>query len=306
MHLVIGGGTGVVGRALCVALTSAGHSVRVVTRTPRAKSDLSWGTVKHCGLPDDTEGVLNFSGRSIGETNPMFILPRPYKQYMDEVFSSRIETNKILTKACESMPIKIFISASAVGYYPPDLSKKFTESEPFKECNILTRLVKQWEDAAHLCNHPEIRQFQLRLGVVLARDSAFIRSIYPSHRFGFGGPVGNGHQWISWIHLEDVTRIVEYLLKPDCPVPVGPVNATAPNAIRQAAFSKAFTEAIKAPSLPFGPIKTPSVAVKLLLGAERATLVLDGHQVIPKKLLDAGFKFKYPRAEDALQAIFRS
>ncbi|VDP74505.1 unnamed protein product [Echinostoma caproni] len=142
------------------------------------------------------------------------------------------------------------------------------------------------------------------VGVVLAKDSNFIKSLYPSHRLGLGGALGTGRQWISWIHLDDVVRIVQFLLEPNCSVPVGPVNATSPNAVRQAALSRCLSEAIGAPRLPFGAPPAPAFVFRALLGSDRATLVLDGQRVIPKKLLDARFQFRYTRLEDALQAIF--
>ncbi|KAF8561372.1 hypothetical protein P879_08096 [Paragonimus westermani] len=153
-------------------------------------------------------------------------------------------------------------------------------------------------------SRPDVRQYQLRLGVVLARNSNFVKALYPTHRVGLGGPVGSGRQWISWIHLDDVVRIVNFLLQPTCIIASGPVNTTAPHACRQAALARAFCEALNAPKLPFGPPATPSFVAKLMLGSERATLLLDGQNVIPEKLLDVGFRFKYPRLEDALEAVF--
>ncbi|TGZ66821.1 hypothetical protein CRM22_005114 [Opisthorchis felineus] len=191
------------------------------------------------------------------------------------------------------------------GFYKPSLTETFTEAAAYEDHDMITRLVKEWELAAQMPERKDIKQYQLRLGVVLAENSNFVKSLYPSHRVGLGGPVASGRQWISWIHLDDVVRIVQYLLDPESSVPVGPVNATAPFACRQEAVSKAFSEAVNAPSLPFGPIRTPAFVAKLILGSDRSTLLLEGQRVVPKKLLDAGFNFKYPRLEDALEAIFQ-
>ncbi|TGZ66822.1 hypothetical protein CRM22_005114 [Opisthorchis felineus] len=305
LNFLIAGGTGLIGKAISAHLLSAGHTVKVVTRTPKSNNHVSWDSIKSSGLPPSTQVVINTTGRSIGEVNPLFCLPGPYKQYIEEVFSSRIDTTKILVKAAQSISLKAFINASAVGFYKPSLTETFTEAAAYEDHDMITRLVKEWELAAQMPERKDIKQYQLRLGVVLAENSNFVKSLYPSHRVGLGGPVASGRQWISWIHLDDVVRIVQYLLDPESSVPVGPVNATAPFACRQEAVSKAFSEAVNAPSLPFGPIRTPAFVAKLILGSDRSTLLLEGQRVVPKKLLDAGFNFKYPRLEDALEAIFQ-
>lgn len=208
-------------------------------------------------------------------------------------------------KAAQSVHLKAFINASAVGFYKPSLTETFTEAAAYEDHGMITRLVKEWELAAQMPERKDIKQYQLRLGVVLSENSNFVKSLYPSHRVGLGGPIASGRQWISWIHLDDVVRIVQYLLDPESSVPVGPVNATAPFACRQDAVSKAFSEAVNAPNLPFGPMHTPAFVAKLILGSDRSTLLLEGQRVVPQKLLDAGFNFKYPRLEDALEAIFQ-
>ncbi|KAF5399190.1 Multidrug MFS transporter [Paragonimus heterotremus] len=304
MNIIIGGGTGLIGQALTATFRSVGHTVRILTRTPKANSDLSWLSIQSFGIPDNTDVVINLSGRNIGEVNPLYLLSRLNAEYIKDVFASRVDTTKLLVKASQAVPIRTFVNASAVGFYPPDLTAKFTESEPFKDSGVISRLVNEWESAAQMPSRPDVRQYQLRLGVVLARNSNFVKALYPTHRLGLGGPVGSGRQWISWIHLDDVVRIVNFLLQPTCLVAPGPVNTTAPQACRQAALARAFCEALDAPKLPFGPLATPSFVAKLMLGSERATLLLDGQNVIPEKLLEAGYRFKYPRLEDALEVVF--
>lgn len=117
--------------------------------------------------------------------------------------------------------------------------------------------------------------------------------------------MGSGRQWISWIHLTDVVRIVERLIEDNAAIPPGPVNTVAPNAVRQAALSRAFMEAVQAPKLPLvSSLATPEFVFRLLMGSDRAPLVLEGQRVVPKKLLDAGFEFHYPRLEDAFEETF--
>ncbi|CAH8615542.1 unnamed protein product, partial [Dicrocoelium dendriticum] len=191
------------------------------------------------------------------------------------------------------------------GFYPPSLNVSYTESQRFQDYGVIGRLVKEWEDAAKIPEHLNIQNYQLRFGVVLAKDSGFVKALYPSHRFGLGGPVGSGQQWISWVHLEDLIRVMNMLLTREHPIPSGPINLTAPYPCRQFALSKAFSEAIDAPKLPYGPLTTPAFVGRLMLGGDRATLLLEGQRVIPKKLLDSGFQFKYSRLEDALESLFK-
>lgn len=305
MKVVIGGGTGFIGKALHNFLTHAGHTVRVVTRTPQTITDISWDSIGSAGLPKDTEVVINLAGRNIGEINPIFVIPRFYQQYLADVFSSRVNTTKLLVKALDGAPVKTFINASAVGFYPPSFDVSYTESQEFQYYGVISRLVKEWEDAAQIPGHLNMQHYQLRFGVVLAKNSGFIKALYPSHRVGLGGPVGSGLQWISWVHLEDVIRVINTLLTGELPIANGPINITSPYPCRQFALSKAFSEAIGAPKIPCSPLTTPAFVGRLMLGHDRATLLLDGQRVIPRKLLDSGFQFKYAHLEDALESMFQ-
>lgn len=304
MNVLVGGGTGFIGGKLVSALRSAGHKVKVVTRKPKNDNEISWVFVKDSGVPNDTNVIVNFSGRSIGEINPCFAVRSYYDRYKKEVFSSRIDTTKLLVEASKTVPIHTFINASGAGFYAPDLEVDYTESSPYRHYGLISKLVKEWEDAAQMPSRPHVRQVQLRTGVVLAKDSHFIQSLYMTHRIGLGGPMGSGRQWISWIHVDDLIRVIKFLLQPNTNIKNGPINATSPHPVRQVDMSRALSEALNAPHIPFGPITTPEFVFKLLLGRDRATLVLDGQKVFPQKLLELGFVFRYPRLEDALEAIF--
>ncbi|XP_018654977.1 sugar nucleotide epimerase related [Schistosoma mansoni] len=195
---------------------------------------------------------------------------------------------------------KYYISS----FYPPDLQTTYDESAPPRDCNFITNLVNQWEDAAQIPSRPDIRQIQLRTGVVLSKDSHFIRTVRHVFPLGFCNPIGTGRQWMSWIHLDDMVRIIEYVSDLERVFPSGPVNCTSPKPVQQVTFAKAMAESLGAPMNIFSDAPIPSFLFTLLLGRDRATLVLDGQRVIPRKLLNAGFEFKYPDIADALENIF--
>ncbi|VDP64726.1 unnamed protein product [Schistosoma curassoni] len=250
---------------------------------------------------------------------------RNYDKYIDEVFSSRLDTTKLLVDLSKSAPIKAFINASAivyvrtifhcgtfvlisvvflVGFYPPDPQITYDESAPFRDCGFITNLVKRWEDAAQIPSRPDIRQIQLRIGVVLSQDSSFIRTFHRIYLLGFCNPIGTGRQWISWIHLDDMVRIIEYVADPKRVFSSGPVNCTSPKSVQQVTFAKAMSESLGAPSNILSNVPVPSFLFSYLLGRDRASLAVDGQRVIPKKLLNAGFEFTYPDLADALENIF--
>ncbi|KAH8868838.1 Epimerase family protein [Schistosoma japonicum] len=304
MNFLIGGGSGFIGRSLASSLRLAGHKVQVISRKPKDINDVSWNSIKQSGLPKNVDVVVNLSGRSIGEVNASFLIKQNYDRYIQEVFSSRLDTTKLLVDLSKGTPLKAFINASAIGFYAPDLEVTYDESAPFKNCGLITSLVKQCEDAAQIPSRPDIRQIQLRIGIVLAKDSNFIRSLYLSHRMGFCNPIGTGRQWISWIHIHDLIRIIEYITDPESVFSSGPVNCTAPEPVRQVTLAKALSESLGASFNPLSKIPIPPFIFNYLLGKDRATLVVDGQRVVPTKLLNSGFKFTYPNLADAFENIF--
>ncbi|CAH8658026.1 unnamed protein product [Schistosoma margrebowiei] len=282
MNFLVGGGTGLIGRSLVSSLRSTGHNVQVITRRPKERNDLSWDSIKKNGLPKDVDVIVNLSGRNVGEVNPLFLIKQNYDKYIDEAF----------------------INASEIGFYPPDPQITYDESAPFRDCGFITNLVKRWEDAAQIPSRPDIRQIQLRIGVVLSQDSSFIRTFHRIYLLGFCNPIGTGRQWISWIHLDDMVRIIEYVADPKRVFSSGPVNCTSPKSVQQVTFAKAMSESLGAPSNILSNVPVPSFLFTYLLGRDRASLAVDGQHVIPKKLLNAGFEFTYPDLADALENIF--
>lgn len=151
---------------------------------------------------------------------------------------------------------------------------------------------------------PKFSFLSFALGVVLSQDSSFIRTFHRIYLLGFCNPIGTGRQWISWIHLDDMVRIIEYVADPKRVFSSGPVNCTSPKSVQQVTFAKAMSESLGAPSNILSNVPVPSFLFTYLLGRDRASLAVDGQRVIPKKLLNAGFEFTYPDLADALENIF--
>uniref|UniRef100_A0A5K3F7R9 DUF1731 domain-containing protein n=1 Tax=Mesocestoides corti TaxID=53468 RepID=A0A5K3F7R9_MESCO len=303
VNVVIGGGTGLIGKALSAKLTSMNINIRIISRCPRGKGDLSWKTIETCGLPEDTHVLVNLAGRTIGEINPMLLFPKNNRQFLEELRSSRIETTKMLVNNLPTSAKKM-INSSAVGFYKPDMDRCYTEDDPYVDYDFITRLVHEWESS---CAGPKLSGVQcvlLRTGVVLSKNGGALSSMYWPHRLGLGGPVGNGRQWFSWIHIDDLVNLVCFLITdPSSESLTGPINATSPNPVRQYAFSRALSESVGAPPLG-GRLPTPPFVIRAMMGRERAPLLLEGQRVLPVKAQAAGFKFAFPTLEAALENIY--
>ncbi|VDD75168.1 unnamed protein product [Mesocestoides corti] len=270
----IGGGTGLIGKALSAKLTSMNINIRIISRCPRGKGDLSWKTIETCGLPEDTHVLVNLAGRTIGEINPMLLFP------------------------------KFVVIVELLRFYKPDMDRCYTEDDPYVDYDFITRLVHEWESS---CAGPKLSGVQcvlLRTGVVLSKNGGALSSMYWPHRLGLGGPVGNGRQWFSWIHIDDLVNLVCFLITdPSSESLTGPINATSPNPVRQYAFSRALSESVGAPPLG-GRLPTPPFVIRAMMGRERAPLLLEGQRVLPVKAQAAGFKFAFPTLEAALENIY--
>ncbi|VEL39930.1 unnamed protein product [Protopolystoma xenopodis] len=132
--------------------------------------------------------------------------------------------------------------------------------------------------------------------------SPFLNQLFLSHKLGLGGPIGSGQQWISWIYINDAVDLITFILNPDTKLPNGPINVCSPNPVRQSTFSVSLSEAVGAPFS--GRFRVPALLVYLMLGKDRASMALEGHRAFPTKALAAGFHFRYPLIEDALEAVY--
>jgi uncharacterized protein (TIGR01777 family) len=295
MRILVTGGTGFVGQALCPALAVAGHEVVILTRQANAR--LPQGARSAVTRLEDLDatgfdGVVNLAGAPIGDAR----WSESRKQLLLE---SRLSTTSRLVewmKRASRRP-QVLVSASAVGYYGEQGDRPIVEDTP-PTPGFTHDLCAAWEREADKASALGVRVCVMRIGVVLDRDGGALAKMLPAFRMGAGGRLGSGQHWFPWIHREDVAAICQWLLEHDAAR--GAFNVGAPHPVTNAEFTRALGRAIGRPTV----LPMPAAALNLLFG-EMSELLLVSDRMLPQRLLDAGFEFRYPEIDRALAAIFR-
>lgn len=295
MSVLIGGGSGFVGRHLTRLLTDHGWKVIIVSRSAGANK-ITWSDLQRSGLPEECTAVVSMSGENI--LNP---LKRWDDSFQKAVWSSRVDCTRSLASAIRkaAKPPKVFISMSGVGYYKPDLSMTYDESSPGGDHDYLSELCTAWEGAAELPSTVNVRQVILRSGVVLGRDGGMIQQIYWPFFFGTGGRIGSGDQWFPWIHVEDTAGFIRYAIDNDNVS--GVFNGVAPQCATNAQFTKAFASAMNRPA--FFPV--PAFVMNTVYGPERGKVILEGQKIIPVRTLESGYQFRFPDLTSACRDLVK-
>jgi len=295
MRTLITGGTGFIGQALCPRLAAAGHEVVLLSR--QAKPRLPKGAATSVTALDALDagefgGVINLAGEPIGDGR---WTPARRKLLLD----SRIETTSRLVEWMQraKRPPGVLVSASAVGYYGEQGEREITEDTP-PTPGFTHDLCAAWEREAARAAALGVRLCIPRIGVVLDRDGGALAKMLPAFRMGAGGRLGSGQHWFPWIHREDMAAILRWLL--ETPAASGAYNASAPNPVTNEAFTRALGRALGRPTV----LPMPAAALKLLFG-EMSELLLVSDRMVPRRLLQEGFRFRYPDLDGALAAIFR-
>jgi uncharacterized protein len=304
MRLLLLGCSGFVGRELVPYLLELGHELTLVSRQTQPFPALvserlstlqldpaqqaSW---QHEGLVQAlaaAEGVVNLAGEPIAEK-------RWTDAHRQLLLDSRVATTTHLVEAMAGLaqPPRVLVNASAVGYYGTSSTARCSETSPAGQ-DVLADICQRWEAAA--AGRPEgCRLVTLRIGIVLGPDGGALGKMLPVFRMGFGGPVGSGRQWMSWIHRHDLCRLIASALEESGFD--GTYNAVAPEPITMGAFATTLGRVLGRPSL----LPVPAPVLQLLLG-DGAQVVLEGQQVVPTRLLAQGFAFQYPELSAALAA----
>jgi uncharacterized protein (TIGR01777 family) len=308
MKIVIAGGTGFLGAPLAEMYAEDGNAVHVFTRS------LADGETRHdpgTGVPGITrvgwkadgnvgpwaatiegaDAVINLSGESLAGArwNP---------QTKARMRDSRVLATRSLAAAITAAkaPPSVLVSGSAVGYYGHTENQPLTERDPAGQ-DFLARLCVEWEQEALKAARPGTRVVPLRSGVVLERSGGALPKMMKPFRFFVGGPLGSGHQYLSWIHRLDWIEIVRWIVV--TPSVTGPVNATAPHPVTNREFARALGRAMRRPSV----LPVPGFALKLAVG-EFAESLLTGQRVIPARAEKEGYHFRYPDLQQAFRGIF--
>ncbi|XP_033115731.1 epimerase family protein SDR39U1-like [Anneissia japonica] len=291
MKVLVGGGRGFIGSAVCRLLQKRGHDWTIISRTSGPKT-ISWSELKKNGL-QECDAIINLSGENA--YNPM---KRWNEGFKKEVISSRVEITSDIAKLISEAnnPPKVFVSASAVGYYAPSTTVEYTEESPPGN-DFFARLSVDWENAAKLAESNETRVAIVRIGVVLGKDGGAIQQMKLPFLIGVGGVIGSGDQFFPWIHVDDAAGIFVHAVENN--QVKGILNGTAPGVTTNRDFTKAYASALWRPSI----FPVPGFVIKMMVGSERASLVLEGQNVQPKRTLDSGYEFKYTNLADALKNI---
>jgi len=301
MRLLLCGGTGFIGKALTHALLSRGDEVWIVTRKKPAASAYD-STLPHPVYvswqewdadPDRLsgfDGIVNLTGETINQ--------RWTGQAKQRIVDSRVQAAERIAKHVKRMrfPPEVVVNASGISLYGHSGDQVFDESSPVRPADFLGETVVRWEEAADKI--PVKRLVKLRIGLVCAREGGAFPLIRLPYRLFGGGRIGDGKQGLPWIHLQDMVALILFCL--DNPSVSGPVNAVAPDPVSNDQFGRTLAKVTKRPH--WFPV--PGFMLRSVLG-EMSVLVLTGQKAMPRKLLDHGFKFAYPKLEEALRDLTR-
>lgn len=300
MKILISGASGLVGRALESSLKASGDDVFCLVRDRSKVSDRAIFWDPNNGLVDiaSLEGfdaVVHLAGENIAAG-------RWTDEQKKHILNSRLQGTKTLVNALTRLkqPPKVFVSASAVGYYG-DRGDEICTEESSSGTGFLADVCRQWEAAAKPAEEIGIRTVFLRTGIVLSPNGGALAKMLPPFKLGLGGKLGSGQQYMSWIALDDLVGAIIFAIENDRVS--GPINGVAPHAVTNAEFTTTLGTVLNRPTI----FPVPAFVLKLLLGEEMANeVLLGGAHVEPKQLESLGYSFKYPELEPALKNLLGS
>ncbi len=296
MHVVVTGSTGLVGSALRSWLTTAGHQVtRLVRSTPRhGEAEVQWnpetGSVAVPGL-EGVDAVIHLAGENIATGR--WTAAKKWR-----IRDSRVRGTRVLCEALSQLaePPKVLVSASAIGYYGDRGAEVLPETSHPGE-DFLAWVCRDWEAATAPAAQCGIRVVLLRIGVVLSPAGGALGKMLGPFTLGFGGVIGPGQQYISWIAINDVVSAIHHALRTE--TLHGPVNVVAPHPVTNREFTKTLGRVLRRPTL----LPMPAVAARLVLGDMADALLLASTRVESSRLSDSGFQCHYPELEGALRHL---
>ena len=301
MHVLIAGGSGLIGTALSKHLLAEGHSVTVLSRNPQAHSALQGVTmVRWDGktkegwghLLNETDAVVNLAGVNLG--GGLWTKNRKAK-----LIGSRLNAGAAIVAAFQAAEHKpeVLLQAAANGYYSPSGDDILTESDP-PGTGFQSDLCQRWEQSTQPVEAMGVRRVVTRSGVVFARGALLLNMFLLPFRMFVGGPIGSGRQYLPWIHIDDEVAAFKYLLTNQ--ETSGAYNLMSPQPVRNAELGHAISRVLKRPY--WFPV--PGFALKLILG-KMSSVVLDSWRCMPARLTESGFQFKFPDVEAALRDLLR-
>ena len=298
-NIVITGATGFIGKKVTNSLIARGDKVTVFTRSvekaekifPGAENLIIWNQGAESGSFsfESIDAVIHLAGENV-------MGRRWSEQHKKNLLASRVSGTRELTEALEKAKNKpeVFISASAVGYYG-NSEEAVDEYSPSGN-DFLAGVVKSWEDETKRVDPMKIRRVNIRIGLVLDGKEGTLAKMVVPFRYFIGGPLGSGKQWFPWIHIDDLVGLFLFAL--DNGNMSGIINGVSPNPVRMDQFCNMLGKVLHRPSL----FRIPAFLLRLVLG-EAANVILSGAQVIPKRTLAAGYKFRFESVSGALNDL---
>ena len=303
MRIIITGGTGLIGKALCPLLLADGHLVTVLSRTPDAARGMprgvrieEWDGKTPEGwsqLVNGADAIVNLAGAGIADSR----WTAQRKQLLRE---SRIHAGLAIQKAIQQavQKPKVLIQSSAVGYYGAHTDDELITEAAAPGKDFLAKVCFDWEMSTAPVSKMGVRRPVIRTGVVLSKDGGALPKMLLPFKFFAGGPIGSGKQWLPWIHISDQVRAIKFLL--DHPSADGPFNLAAPNPVNNKQFGEILGAIMRRPAF----MPTPGLAMKAVFG-EMSTVLLDGQRAVPQRLEALGFAFTYPTLREALSDLLK-
>ena len=296
--VLVTGGSGFIGRNLCNKVASLCEQLIVLSRNPAKSAPVLPKSVQLISelkqLKQPVDILVNLAGEPIADR-------RWSQKRKAKITQSRIQTTQKLYEYFKqsAKPPSIVISGSAIGYYGGGLANNQPVTEEGAvQPNFSSQLCAHWENTAGQFNDLGARVCYLRTGIVLGEQGA-LSKLLPAFKLGLGGPIATGRQWMPWIHIDDMVEIILYAIQQEI---TGPINCTAPNPVTNKEFTKTLGRVLKRPAI--APM--PENIVKILFGQMGDELMIQGQPVIPQKLQQQGFQFKYDDLHSALFQLLRA
>lgn len=295
MKILITGATGLIGRAL-IAQWQDQHQLHILSRNAaKARQILAIDASYYQSVDDidvnQFDAVVNLAGEPIADK-------RWTESQKQKICQSRWQLTEALAEKIQhcTTPPKVLINGSAIGFYGRQGSQVVTEEHSSFYPEFSHDICARWENLAQRAASEHTRVCLLRTGIVLSSKGGALSKMLPLFKLGLGGPIGDGQHMMSWIHLDDMVRLIDFLLHRDDLS--GPFNATAPRPVSNKQFSQLLAERFGKKA----PLTVPAFMLRLAFG-EMSDLLLFGQNVQPKRLLDSGFQFHYPQLKEALNAL---
>jgi uncharacterized protein (TIGR01777 family) len=297
MNITLSGATGFIGRQLADRLVQHGHRLHLLgrKRPQNLPASIAFSEWDAAGRPrveslESADAVIHLAGEPIAQ--------RWSAAAKQRIRDSRVEgtANLVDTLTEARQRPGILISGSAIGYYGSRGDEILTETSP-PGSDFLARVGVEWEAQARRAEPLGLRVVLIRTAMVLGHGGA-LQKMLPPFRAGLGGVIGSGHQWMSWIHIDDLVGLILFAL--DTPDVRGAINGSAPNPIRNAGFTRALASALHRPAI----FPVPEFALKVLFG-EMSSVLLSSQRVVPEAPIAAGFSYKFPELEPALTHILK-